>query len=116
MTLNILWSYYCNTTISNNHKIYNIMILSRRVTDDGYEVIMEAVGCAKDDIAIQTRKDGTLNVTMKENAIYKERNRTFMYDTNVLDASKTKAKLEHGVLTLNVPFTEKQRSVKIDVE
>lgn len=96
-------------------------------TDDEYVIKAEMPGVSKDyvDIILNNREleiTGKINGTMPENKNLKYSEFT-LYDFhrrfNVgddIDSSKLNAKLENGILTLNLPKSEKVKPKKIDIK
>ena len=97
-------------------------------TKDGYSVELAAPGMSKEDFSVQINDEGDLVIKMEKKTEQKEENKQMRYlrrefsyskyqQTLILpedvDKKKIGAKVEHGVLTVNLPKIEVKEEPKV---
>lgn len=85
----------------------------KQITDKGVDLIFLAPQVDIKDITVEALKD-KLVVDIPETD-FTHRNRLIEYCSDMLNPEKAKAKLDKGILTISIPYNEKEKPKKIEV-
>lgn len=88
---------------------------------DAYKIIAKVPGFKKDEINLSV-ENGVLSITCKKQSVNTEKTwfendfTKSIYLPDGLDPTRISAKLEDGILTINIPYEEKAKSHKIEIK
>ena len=111
--------------IFNDDFMYQGFKMDVQKTDDGYLVSADLPGFTKDEIKMSYEKNiltiEAIKETIEETVEYLHKERTYTHLKRTLhlpdvEASKIKAKLEHGVLNITLPKTKTAQEILISIE
>jgi HSP20 family protein len=108
------------------HEAVRRPLTNIRETEDGYMITLEMPGVAKKEVEVAL-EGNTLTITgertdkledkgLLRKEIREEKfSRSFKLDETI-DRDKVKAKMENGILTVNLPKVEKEIGRKVDID
>lgn len=109
---------FLDTMISKDFETYKDSNVKE--TENSYEIMFSIPGYKKDEIKIQFEK-GFLKVSSNlsektENSYYKKSFEKEIYISKDVDKNNIKAKLENGILIVNIQKLEKVKPIEINVD
>ena len=112
-TMDKMFTLNMNNMLNNRHRSEEPQEGRLKETDNEYKISFNLAGTKKEDIRISYEQDNELLcVTTEEEIPYHYR----VYIAKDIDAHKTKAKYENGILSLIIPKSEKSKPVLISVD